>query len=117
MVEFTSTPSVDSITAKTGETTLMISTQKIPEKKKKMSEDWGGFSHLKKYSSEKSVLLEKHTAKAMQFKRTLMYPAIFACNNTNITNPPNPLVSRNIFKHKKEEEVAISKHPPTIFGM
>lgn len=35
-----------------------------------------GFSNLKKYKSEKRVLLEKHTAKAMQFKRTLMYPAI-----------------------------------------
>jgi hypothetical protein len=31
---------------------------------------------LKKYKREKSVLLEKHTEKAMQFKRTLMYPTI-----------------------------------------
>jgi hypothetical protein len=65
---------------------------------------------LKKYKREKSVLLEKHTEKAMQFKRTLMYPANFACNNTNLIW----FKKNEIFKDRRKE---VAKNRPTILGM
>lgn len=75
MVEFTSAPSINSVATKTGLDQrippIMLNKYGTQKRADKVEE----YEDLKKYKREKSVLLEKHTAKAMQFKRTLVYPA------------------------------------------